>query len=89
MVVQELFDYARVAASGPLFATNAGRGVAGFLCTSAGNVGLKEGIDGTGNDIVAPFACVAGTFYSMPFACPLGAYAVQTGGAIGTWALAK
>jgi hypothetical protein len=87
MIVQEVFDYKRMTASGVLFATTGQ--VAGFLCTTAGSVALKEGTDGTGADIVSTIAVTPGQFVPMPFSCGAGAYAVLTGGCIGTFATGK
>jgi hypothetical protein len=87
MIVQEVFDYKRMAASGVLFQTTGQ--ISGFLCTTAGNVGVKEGVDGTGSDIVSAIAVTAGQFVCMPFSCGVGAYAVLTGGCVGTFAIGK
>lgn len=84
MQVQELFDYKRMTASGPLFVGNGQLG--GFLCTTAGSVQVTET---GGTDIVSTIAVTVGQYVSMPFSCGAGASCVLSGGCIGTFAIGK
>lgn len=85
MQIQEGYIPKAMAASGALFA---GQGtIGGFLCTTAGNVQIRETNAG-GAIVVASFAVVVGGWYPIPFSFGNGAYADLTGGAVGTFGLA-
>lgn len=85
MIVQELYNYAPLAANSTttLIATNGCFG--GFICTTAGNFLLQ---DAAGNTIIAAVGVTPGQFICGGIACPGGVKVVLSGGAVGTayWA---
>lgn len=81
--VKDLGQYKRLAASGAVAPVNGT--LLRFICTTAGTLQLTEGIVAGGADIVSSFAVAAGSIYAFNLRCPLGAWAVLAGGAIGTF----
>lgn len=59
--------------------------MAGFLCSTSGNIQIRSGSDGTGTVVVATMPVVAGAWHPIPFAYPKGAYVELTNGATGTF----
>jgi hypothetical protein len=86
MIVQELFDYKRVSVNGDTVLFVGTGQLAGFLCTSAGTVQIK---DKDGTDIVSVLNVVSGQFVPMPFSCGNGATVALGGGCVGTLAIGK
>jgi hypothetical protein len=82
MDIQEVWLPKRVAANIALFGKTTPNGaISGFLCTTAGNIGIQ---DADGNSIVDPCAVVQGQFLNFPCACPNGATVIVSGGCVGT-----
>lgn len=81
--VNEVGPYKHMAASGAI--VGAGGAILQFLCTTAGTLQITEGTIAGGADIVSQISVVAGTPYPLGMLCPLGAYAVLGGGAVGTF----
>jgi hypothetical protein len=73
----------RLAASGAIVPV--GGTLLKFICTTTGTLQITEGVTAGGADMVSSMPVAAGSIYLFGFRCPLGAWAVLAGGAIGTF----
>lgn len=81
--VREIWNHKKVSASGMLVAR--GGATSGFLCQTAGDVSISDGIASGGTNIITLTSCVAGTWYPCPFHYANGAYVTIANGAVVTF----
>lgn len=81
--LRDIGQYKRVAASGNI--VGVGGQLLRFICTTAGTLQITEGIIAGGADILSAIPVAQGTVLILNIDCPLGAWAVMTGGLIGTF----